>query len=185
QMASSLDQLKPEIEAHIRSVHDFPKKGIDFRDIMPLMRQPKLVGRLCQAVADHIQSRGGVQAVVGLEARGFLFGPQVAQILDVPFVPIRKAGKLPGECVAAAYAKEYGEDKIEVQKGAISPGDRVLIIDDLLATGGTLAASIDLITKVQGVVAEAFVIIELAGLCGRAKLPKDVHTHALIVYPGA
>ncbi|GMT00084.1 hypothetical protein PENTCL1PPCAC_22258, partial [Pristionchus entomophagus] len=185
QMASSLDQLKPEIEAHIRSVKDFPKKGIDFRDIMPLMRQPKLVGRLCQAVADHIQSKGGVQAVAGLEARGFLFGPQIAQILDVPFVPIRKAGKLPGECVAAIYAKEYGEDRIQVQKGAISPGDRVLIIDDLLATGGTLAAAIDLITKVEGIVAEAFVIIELAGLNGRDKLPKGIHTHALIVYPGA
>ncbi|GMT27653.1 hypothetical protein PFISCL1PPCAC_18950, partial [Pristionchus fissidentatus] len=185
QMASTLDQLKPEIEAHIRSVPDFPIKGINFRDIMPLMRQPKLVGRLCQAVADHIQSKGGVQAVAGLEARGFLFGPQIAQLLDVPFVPIRKAGKLPGECVATVYAKEYGEDRIEVQKGAIAVGDRVLIIDDLLATGGTLAAAIDLITKVGGIVVESFVIIELAGLCGRAKLPKDVHTHALLVYPGA
>lgn len=179
----SLDKIRPEIEPHIRSIRDFPKKGINFRDIMPLFAQPKLVAQLCQAIADYAKTiEGGVQGIAGLEARGFLFGPQVAMLLDVPFVPIRKKGKLPGECVSASYVKEYGEDIVEVQKDAIVSGQRFLIIDDLLATGGTLRAAVDLISKAGGVPVEAFLLVELSSLEGRKKIPASTRITSFIVY---
>ncbi|KAK6017540.1 putative adenine phosphoribosyltransferase [Ostertagia ostertagi] len=112
---------------------------------------------------------------------GFLFGPVVAILLGVPFVPIRKQGKLPGECLQASYVKEYGEDVIEIQKDAISAGWKVVIIDDLLATGGTLKAAVDLIEKANATVSEAYMIIELAPLHGREKVP-GTPVSALIVY---
>ncbi|CAB3408980.1 unnamed protein product [Caenorhabditis bovis] len=179
------DEIRPKIEAHIREIKDFPKKGINFRDIMPLFTNPQLVNELCVVVADHIRhSVGQVDGIAGLEARGFLFGPQIAIQLGVPFVPIRKKGKLPGSTVQASYVKEYGEDIVEIQEGSVKKGQRVVIIDDLLATGGTLRAASDLIQKVGGIVAEAFVIIELAPLNGRAKIP-DVKLTALISYNDA
>ncbi|RCN32606.1 putative adenine phosphoribosyltransferase [Ancylostoma caninum] len=135
----TLKELGPEVDRHIRSILDFPKKGINFRDIMPLFANPSLVQDLCSAIAHHIRTDvGKVDAVAALEARGFLFGPTVAMSLGVPFVPIRKKGKLPGDCVQASYMKEYGEDTVEVQKDAMKLGWKVVILDDLLATGGTL-----------------------------------------------
>ncbi|CCD62975.1 Adenine phosphoribosyltransferase [Caenorhabditis elegans] len=179
------DQIRPKIEQHIREVKDFPKKGINFRDIMPLFTNPQLVNELCVVIADHVRHTvGHVDSVAGLEARGFLFGPQVAIQLGVPFVPIRKKGKLPGATIEASYVKEYGEDRVEIQEGAIKNGDIVFLIDDLLATGGTLRAATDLVVKAGGKVGEAFVLIELAPLNGRSKLP-DVNLTTLISYDSA
>ncbi|CAI5438816.1 unnamed protein product [Caenorhabditis angaria] len=179
------DQIRPKVEKHIREVKDFPKKGINFRDIMPLFGDPALVNELCVVIADHIRhTTGQIDSVAGLEARGFLFGPQVAIQLGVPFIPIRKQGKLPGSTINASYIKEYGEDRVEIQEGVIKNGDRVFLIDDLLATGGTLRAAADLVKKAGGQVAEAFVLIELSPLNGRSKL-EDVNLTALISYDTA
>ncbi|KAL6731228.1 hypothetical protein Aduo_002117 [Ancylostoma duodenale] len=174
----TLKELGPEVDRHIRNILDFPKKGINFRDIMPLFANPSLVQDLCTAIAHHIRTDvGKVDAVAALEARGFLFGPTVAMMLGVPFVPIRKKGKLPGDCVQASYVKEYGEahfffnDVVEVQKDAMKPGWKVVIVDDLLATGGTLKAAVDVVQKAGAKVAEAFVLIELAPLRGRERIP--------------
>ena len=115
---------------------------------MPLFTNPQLVNELCVVIADHVRhSVGHLDSVAGLEARGFLFGPQVAIQLGVPFVPIRKKGKLPGATIEAAYQKEYGEDIVEIQEGAIKQGDVVFLIDDLLATGGTLRVGFSLIKR--------------------------------------
>ncbi|VDL76403.1 unnamed protein product [Nippostrongylus brasiliensis] len=145
--------------------------GFHFRDIMPLFAQPAVVDDLCKAIANHIRKDiGQVDAIVALEARGFLFGPVIAIHLGLPFVPIRKKGKLPGDCVRMSYAKEYGEDVFEIQKDALSSGWKTVIVDDLLATGGSLKAAVDLVQSTKATVAEAFVIIELGPLRGREKL---------------
>nr|CDJ86744.1 Phosphoribosyltransferase domain containing protein [Haemonchus contortus] len=181
----SFDEVRAKVEPLIRSIMDFPKKGINFRDIMPLFAHPKIVDDLCKAIAQHIRtSVGEINAIAALEARGFLFGPIVAILLGVPFVPIRKKGKLPGECLQASYMKEYGEDIIEIQKDAISAGWKVVIIDDLLATGGTLKAAVDLVEKAKATVSEAFVVIELTPLRGREKV-KGIPVSALILYDQA
>ncbi|KAK5973665.1 Adenine phosphoribosyl transferase [Trichostrongylus colubriformis] len=177
--SKSLEDVRAEVEKHIRSIMDFPKKGINFRqvfmDIMPLFAHPVIVNDLCKAIAQHIRADvGEINAIVALEARGFLFGPIIAVQLGVPFVPIRKKGKLPGECLQASYMKEYGE------KDAICAGWKVVLIDDLLATGGTLKAAVDLIKKANATVSEAFVVIELAPLQGREKVP-GIPVSALIV----
>ncbi|VDK54681.1 unnamed protein product [Cylicostephanus goldi] len=151
---------------------------------MPLFANPKLIRELCSATAEHIRKDvGKVDAIVGLEARGFLFGPIVAMFLEVAFVPIRKQGKLPGQCLQASYAKEYGEarviDIVEIQQDALKPGSKVVIIDDLLATGGTLKAAVDVVEKAHAQVAEAFVIIELVPLHGRERNSKIPVTSVL------
>ncbi|CAD6196206.1 unnamed protein product [Caenorhabditis auriculariae] len=181
----SFDQIRPLVAQHIREVRDFPKKGINFRDIMPLFADPVLVNELCIAIADHIRnSIGHIDAIAALEARGFLFGPQVAIHLGVRFVPIRKKGKLPGQTLQASYIKEYGEDIVEIQHDALKSGDKVFLIDDLLATGGTLRAAIDLIAKSGATVSQAFVLIKLAPLKGREKFP-EVDLVSLISYDEA
>uniref|UniRef100_A0A7E4ZSG1 Adenine phosphoribosyltransferase n=1 Tax=Panagrellus redivivus TaxID=6233 RepID=A0A7E4ZSG1_PANRE len=157
------DALKLRLKNVIKFVPDFPKAGICFWDIMPIFRDPKLVTDLCNAIAAHLKEAnpGGVTAVAGLEARGFLFGPQVAVLLGVPFIPIRKKGKLPGKVVEERYQKEYGFDVIELQEDALTATDKVVIVDDLLATGGTLRAAVNLVRKTGASVAEAFVIVQL------------------------
>ncbi|KHJ95126.1 putative adenine phosphoribosyltransferase [Oesophagostomum dentatum] len=132
---------------------------------MPLFANPSLLQDLCTAIAEHLRNDvGEVNAITGLEARGFLFGPIIAISLGVPFVPIRKKGKLPGECIQASY------DVVEIQKGALKPNWKVVIVDDLLATGGTLKAAVDVIEKAGAAVAEAFVLIELLPLRGRDRI---------------
>ncbi|CAJ0594358.1 unnamed protein product [Cylicocyclus nassatus] len=176
----SLEELAPEINRHVRSILDFPKQGINFRDIMPLFANPKLIKELCIATAEHIRKDvGKIDAIVGLEARGFLFGPIVAMFLEVAFVPIRKNGKLPGQCLQASYVKEYGEDIVEMQQDALKPESKVVIIDDLLATGGTLKAAVDVVEKAHAEVAEAFVLIELLPLHGRERNSKIPVTSVL------
>uniref|UniRef100_A0A9J2PW58 Adenine phosphoribosyltransferase n=2 Tax=Ascaris TaxID=6251 RepID=A0A9J2PW58_ASCLU len=153
-----------------------------YRDVMVLMRHPALLDELCHAIAEHARAEipVAVDAIAGLEARGFLFGPQIAVALNVPFIPIRKKGKLPGKTITQSYSKEYGIDVMEVQEDAIQPGSKVLVVDDLLATGGTLNAAIALIEKAGGEVAEAFTLIELAYLSPRKALPQHIPIYALI-----
>lgn len=152
----------------IRDVPDFPKQGIIFRDIMALLAEPSALDH----VINEIVKEWGPQitAVAGLEARGFLFGSPLAYELRVPFVPIRKKGKLPGKIVSQTYELEYGTDTVEIQEGAFEPGAQVLLIDDLLATGGTAHAACQLIERVGATIVGCAFVIELAGLGGREKL---------------
>ncbi len=152
----------------IRTVPDFPKKGIQFKDITPLLKDPKAVSHCLDAMMPELELQ--IDLVVGIESRGFILGPVLAQRLSCGFVPIRKKGKLPGHTVSAQYGLEYGVAEIEMHRDAIKPGDRVLLHDDVLATGGTASAAIELIEDLGGVVIACSFIIELEALEGRARL---------------
>lgn len=177
-----LQHIKEEVNAHLRYFPDFPKPGIVFVDIMKLMRNPSLVDELCRAVAEHVRAEipVPVDAVAALESRGFLFGPQIAIALNVPFIPIRKKGKLPGKTIQKIYKKEYGEDVIEIQADAVVPQSKLLLVDDLLATGGTLGAAIDLIEHAGGEVVEAFILVQLTYLNPLSNIPKHIPVYSLI-----
>ena len=155
----------------IRDIPDFPKPGILFRDIAPLLADPATLREVTERMAAQARE-WGVEVIAGIESRGFLFGAPVALSLGVPFVPIRKVGKLPGETVQEEYALEYGTAVLEVQRDAALPGRRVVIVDDLLATGGTTRAAASLVTTLGGTVAGFSVLIELAALEGRSALGK-------------
>lgn len=155
----------------IRDIVDFPKPGILFRDITPLLRDPAGLSLAVEFLTQPFRSKH-VDIVVGAESRGFIFGTAVARNLSAGFVPIRKPGKLPGTKHGITYALEYGEDRLEIHADAIVPGQRVLLIDDLLATGGTMRASCELVEKLGGEIAGVAVLIELSGLGGRRKLDK-------------
>jgi len=161
-----------ELEKLIRDVPDFPKEGILFKDITTLLKDPQgfkaAVDQLYTAVKDL-----DVDIVVGLESRGFIFAPQLALMLNAGFVPIRKPGKLPAETIAEEYQLEYGTDKIEIHKDAIAPGQKVLLVDDLLATGGTASAAISLLKKLDAQIAGSLFLIELSFLNGREKLAEE------------
>ena len=165
-----------DLSAKIRAVPDFPEPGIVFRDITPLLADPVA---LAFAVAELTQpfAEADVQAVAGIEARGFIFGALVARELSVSFVPIRKAGKLPYRTLSENYALEYGVDTLEMHTDAIDEGARVLVVDDLIATGGTAEATCKLIEGVGGEVAGCCFVIELDGLDGRKRLAgRRVHS---------
>ncbi len=156
----SIDQ---RVRAAIRDVPDFPKPGILFKDITPILLDPAL----CSAVADELaRSAGGADAVVGVESRGFLFGMMIAERLQVPFITVRKAGKLPYRTVAYSYDLEYGSATVEMHVDAVRPGMRCLVHDDLLATGGTAAAAAELISKQGGSVAGFSFLVTLSFLGG-------------------
>lgn len=158
-----------DLKSLIRDVPDFPKKGIVFKDITTLTKDPAGLRAAVDAIADRY-STSKIDAVVGIESRGFVFGAAVAYKLGVGFVPARKPGKLPAETVSAEYELEYGTDAIEIHRDAIERGQRILIVDDLLATGGTAAAAVELVEKLGGqIVATAF-LVDLTFLNGRAKL---------------
>uniref|UniRef100_G3MSV0 adenine phosphoribosyltransferase n=1 Tax=Amblyomma maculatum TaxID=34609 RepID=G3MSV0_AMBMU len=132
-----MDPRVEEIRAELKTYPDFPKKGIEFCDIMPIFRKPAVFRKVVDLFAEHVRrSVPNVHTIAGIEARGFLLGPPLALALNVPFVPIRKAGKLPGSVKSQAYDLEYGQDKLEVQLASVSPGKDIVVIDDLLATGG-------------------------------------------------
>jgi adenine phosphoribosyltransferase len=158
-----------DLKATIRAIPDHPKPGIVFRDLTTLMGDPKAFSATCQALADAFKSRG-VTHVAGIEARGFIFGASVADRLGVAFVPVRKQGKLPARTITKSYALEYGEDTLEVHADALPGEAKVLIIDDLLATGGTAAATVELVREAGGDVVAAAFVVELLGLPGRNRL---------------
>lgn len=164
-----------DLESFIRDVPDFPKQGILFKDISPLLASPEAFKEACDRLA-QIFANKGVTKVIGIESRGFIFGAPVAQRLGAGFVPIRKPGKLPAETVSQSYQLEYGTDTIEIHADAIDPNEKVLLIDDLLATGGTMAAAAELVAKLGGQIVGIGFVIELCFLPGRSKLPgHDVH----------
>lgn len=165
----SRDSVIKRLKAQIVDVPDFPKKGIVFKDITPLLANPELIRETVDYLADYYLLKD-VDAVAGIESRGFFFGIQLARALGVPFIPIRKEGKLPREKVKVSYKLEYGEATMEAHADAISPGWKVLIHDDLLATGGTAAAAAEIINNLKGEVAGFSFLIELSFLKGREKL---------------
>ncbi len=158
---------KDLVRGLIRTVPDWPKPGVMFRDITPMMQDPRAFRALIDMfVYRHMRNR--LDAVVGVDARGFIFGSALAYALNVGFVPVRKAGKLPFKTVAQPYSLEYGEATVEVHEDAIKPGQRVLLVDDLVATGGTMLAAIKLLQQLGGNVAEAAAVVNLPALGGSA-----------------
>ena len=158
---------KDLVRGLIRTVPDGPKPGVMFRDITPMMQDPRAFRALIDMfVYRHMRNR--LDAVVGIDARGFIFGSALAYALNVGFVPVRKAGKLPFKTVAQPYSLEYGEATVEVHQDAIKPGQRVLLVDDLVATGGTMLAAIKLLQQLGGNVAEAAAVVNLPALGGSA-----------------
>ena len=153
----------------VRDIDDFPTKGVSFRDITPLLGDGKGFARAIDELADKF---AGVQAdrVLGMEARGFIIAAPMAYRMGAGFVPVRKAGKLPWAVVREEYSLEYGRDKLEIHRDAIHPGERILVIDDVLATGGTAAATVKLVEALGGVVVGVGVLIELEDLGGRSRL---------------
>lgn len=170
-----------EIKANIGAIPDFPIPGILFRDMMPVIGDAKLLNQVIDYFYHQVADLN-VDYVAGIESRGFILGTPLACKLGVGFVPIRKAGKLPGPVERYEYELEYGSDVVEVQKGAIPEGARVVLIDDLLATGGTAGAACTLLDRVKADTVSIQFMIELAGLNGREKLPKSVPTNAMIEY---
>ncbi|KAJ1731496.1 adenine phosphoribosyltransferase [Coemansia biformis] len=165
-----------QVKALVREFPDFPSEGILFRDIFPIFREPEAVECLVGHFVERVVGLGQrVDAVVGLDARGFLFGPLIAQQLGVAFVPVRKGGKLPGNVVRVTYQKEYGPDVFEMQADAIEAGQTVVIVDDLLATGGSCRAAEELVAKLHGRVALNAFVISLEGLEGRKQLKAPVY----------
>jgi adenine phosphoribosyltransferase len=162
----SMDNLK----TLIREVPDFPKPGINFYDITTLLKDPQGLTIVFDQIRDRYVGKG-IKKVLGIEARGFIFAPAIAYGLGAGFVPVRKPKKLPAACESVEYALEYGTDRLEMHRDAISPGDKVLVVDDVLATGGTAAAVVELVEKLGGQVAELAFVIELNFLKGRTKLP--------------
>jgi adenine phosphoribosyltransferase len=171
-MRDSLERL----EKLIRPIPDFPKKGILFRDITPLLADPAGLALSIELLANPFRGKG-IDLVVGAESRGFIFGTAVACCLSAGFVLVRKPGKLPSDKISKSYDLEYGQDALEMHSDAIVKGQRVLLVDDLLATGGTMGACTELVKQLDGEIAGIAVLIELAGLGGREKLaPHQVHS---------
>ena len=164
------------IREHIRSIPDFPKKGIMFRDITPLLLNDVAFGAAIDRFCDRYHERG-IRKVVSIESRGFILGSILAYRLGAGFVPVRKPGKLPAETISESYTLEYGTDTLEMHRDAISRGDSVIIVDDLLATGGTAAAATRLVERCGGTIAELAFLIELSFLNGRRSLePRSVYS---------
>jgi adenine phosphoribosyltransferase len=174
--------IEEKIKSVVRDIPDFPKPGILFRDITPILADPQLCEEI---VSEFVKRLEPIKpdALAGIEARGFIFGPQIAKRMGIPFVPIRKAGKLPYTTVSHSYDLEYGSATIEIHADAIQSGDRVCIHDDLLATGGTAAAAAELVKKISGEVACFSFVINLAFLEGDKKLaPHSDHRMSLATY---
>jgi adenine phosphoribosyltransferase len=169
-----------DLKQYIRDIPDFPKKGILFRDVTPLLENADALRAAVDAVAEPFAGEG-VNHVVGIESRGFILGAPVALALGTGLVIVRKQGKLPHEIVREEYELEYGSDVIEMHADSVGPGDRVLVVDDLLATGGTAAAAVRLVEKAGADVVGCAFLIELAALAGRKALGHD-RVHSVLVY---
>jgi len=173
-----MDEIR--LEDWIRDIPDFPQKGILFKDITPLLQDAQAFHAAIERLAAHYAG-AGIETVVGVESRGFIFGAPLAYMLHCGFVPVRKFGKLPFKTVTVEYALEYGTNVVEIHTDAIRPGQRVLIVDDLLATGGTVSATMELVEKLGGHIAGIAFLVELTFLKGREHL-KGHDVFALIKY---
>ncbi|MEQ8470511.1 MAG: adenine phosphoribosyltransferase [Marinoscillum sp.] len=172
--------ISDKLSKTIRDVPDFPKPGILFKDITPVLADPSLSAEVSSEFFNYWKDRG-VEAVVGIESRGFIYGLQLAQQLGVPFIPVRKAGKLPFKTIKHSYDLEYGSAEIEIHTDAISAGQKVLIHDDLLATGGTAKAAAELIGKIGGEVVGFSFLVELSFLNG-SKALNGAEVHSLVSF---
>lgn len=170
-----------QLHSFVRDVPDFPKPGIMFKDITPLLKSPRALERACALLAEPFRG-AGITAVAGIESRGFIFGSIVAQLLNAGFIPIRKPGKLPWTTRRHEYVLEYGKDALEIHDDALSSSDRVVVIDDVLATGGTLVAATTLASGLGATLVGAATVIELEFLGGRARLDQAVNFHSLLRY---
>lgn len=169
-----------KIKSMIREIPDFPKKGILFRDITTALKDAQTLKITVDELYDIFKDEK-IDYIAGIESRGFIYGMPLAYKLNCGFIPIRKPNKLPAEVISQEYELEYGTDKIEIHKDALKEGDRVLIVDDLLATGGTAQAAAKLVSSVATTIGMAF-IIELEDLQGRKKLPQDIKVVSLVKY---
>lgn len=173
-----------DFKAHIRTIPDYPKTGILFRDVTTLFAHPEAFAAAIDALAGPYKTQS-IDYVAGIEARGFILGGAVATALGVGFIPVRKSGKLPYETVGRDYALEYGVDRVEVHVDAVSQGDRVLVVDDLIATGGTAEASIELLRDCGADVVAAAFVIDLPDLKGAERIrAMNVDVHALCAFDG-
>lgn len=169
-----------DLRSYIRDIPDFPKKGINFKDITTLLHNPEALKSAIDAMAEKVRDIP-FDVIIGAEARGFIFGAALAYTMGKGFVPVRKPGKLPAETLAHTYDLEYGTDTLEIHRDALKPGDKVLVVDDLLATGGTVEAVCAMVEELQAEVAALVFLIELPFLQGRDKLPGKI-IHSLISY---
>lgn len=173
-----------QIKALVRTVPDFPAPGIQFRDITTLLRDGPAFAATVNLLSEQARA-ADAGAIAGIEARGFIFGAAVAAALGIGFVPVRKPGKLPVPAIGIDYALEYGTDRLELDPGAISPGKRMVLVDDLIATGGTAQAAARLLRQAGAQVAQALFVIDLPDLSGADRLRADgVPVSALIQFPG-
>lgn len=170
-----------DLRGLVRDIPDFPKPGILFRDITPLMRSPRAWQEVMRQMGD-VCDRLAPDLIVGIESRGFIVGTALATARNIGFSPVRKPGKLPGEVIGVDYSLEYGSDRLEILPDGFEHRPRVLIVDDLLATGGTAGACAELVNRVGGELCGFAFIVELADLGGKAKLPEAVPVESLIVY---
>ena len=177
-----IDKNTPElIKSKIRDVADFPREGIVFKDITTVLRDAVAFKHCVDLLAKHFEKQK-IDYIAGIESRGFIFGSALAYKLGVGFIPIRKPGKLPSKTERISYELEYGTDSLEIHVDAVEPGKRVLIVDDLLATGGTAEAAIKLVKKIGGVIIGIAFVVELEFLSGRKKLPEDCKITTLISF---
>lgn len=171
--AQEMEMARKQLQAKVRTVADFPQKGILFRDITPVLQDAASLQLALRLHLAHIADlRKDVDCIVGIESRGFLFGMALAHQLKVGFVPVRKPGKLPSKTVECSYALEYGQDRLQIHADAISSAQRVVIVDDLLATGGTAEATVKLVEQLGGIVCACLFFMELTPFKGRTRLGK-------------
>lgn len=173
------DPILARLSALVRDVPDFPRPGILFKDFTPLLADPRALALAVELMANPHRGQG-IQAVVGAESRGFIFGIAIAQALSAGFIPVRKAGKLPREVRRVTYELEYGTDRLEMHADAVSKGTKVLLVDDLLATGGTLQACCELLSGAGAQIAAMTVLIEIESLKGRERLKGLAPVHSVI-----
>lgn len=169
------------IKNSIRNIPDFPKKGIQFKDITTALKNAEILREILNICAQHYKNKK-INYIIGIESRGFIFGTALAYILGCGFIPVRKPGKLPAEVISQEYDLEYGTDRIEIHADALNKGDNVLIVDDLLATGGTAKAAADLVQKFEARIAGFAFVIELNDLHGRDKLQSIADVYSVVQY---
>jgi adenine phosphoribosyltransferase len=170
-----------DLKSLIRDVPDYPSAGILFRDLTPVMADPPAMQYITKTLSDHLRSLN-VEALAAIDSRGFIFGAPVAAVLDIPFLPIRKAGKLPPPVVGVDYSLEYGSARLEMATTAVEKGQRVAVVDDLLATGGSAGAGVKLVTELGAEVVSIAFLVELEFLNGRSVLPNDVDVFSMVKY---
>jgi adenine phosphoribosyltransferase len=184
--AMPAERLSPaELKNLVRTVPDFPEPGIQFRDITTIIGHPHALASSVHHLAD-LAKKGEAEDIAGMEARGFIFGAAVSVALGTGFIPVRKPGKLPVETIGVEYDLEYGKDRLEMDPGAIRPGQKVAIVDDLIATGGTALAAVELLRRAGAVVEQALFVIDLPDLGGARRLREaGIDVHTLIAFEGA